>query len=143
MIDYKAIADRAFEIGGTTNDVFEVMKSETETVVLTDNWETRLAILSRLGIAQGAEVLARIEAAVEASPELPDIIIDMIRSERGVNLADPETIGLVNMLVSVGALSQEQADALLATNTSEQLRFPGLRAGHVADAVRMRYAGEV
>lgn len=142
-MNYAAIADRAQEIGGDYLTAFSVMAAETEIVTLEANWESRLAILSRLGVAMGATVIGKIEAAISADPNLPDILIDMVRSERGVNLADPETIGLIGALVAGGALTQAEADALLASNTETTAKWPGLKPGHVQNALEQRAAGEV
>jgi len=136
-VDYKAIADRASELTGTTEEIHALMAAETTIQALEANWETELAIISRLGVAEADTILSKIEAAV--SPRVQR----MIQSERGVNLADPQTLGLIAQLVAGGVLIQAEADSLLASNTETVPTWPGLTLWQVRDAIAMRAAGEV
>lgn len=136
-VDYKAIADRASELTGTVEEIHAAMAAESTTQTLDANWETELAIMSRLGVEQADIILGKIESAV------PPRVQRMIQSERGVNLADPQTLGLISQLVAGGVLTQAEADALLASNTETVLTWPGLTLWQVRDAIAMRAAGEV
>jgi hypothetical protein len=146
-MDYAAIADRAVEIIGSADpaqfgSAYDVMAGETVTETLAENFESELAVISRLGIADGITVLETVKAA--ATQQLGvDTLERLIESERGVNLADPQTIGFVGALVTAGALTQEQSDALLSSNTVTSPKWPGLKRGHVQDALRKRAEGQV
>jgi hypothetical protein len=146
-VNYSAIADRATEIIGSADPAqfqtaFDAMVSETESTVLTENFESELAVISRLGISEGVTVLETIKAAALQQLGV-DTLTRLIESERGVNLADPQTIAFVGALVTGGALTQAQADALLSSNTVTEPKWPGLKAGIVQDALRQRVGGEV
>lgn len=146
-MNYSAIADRATEIIGSADpaqfqSAFDVMASETESTTLSENFESELAVISRLGISDGITVLETIKAA--AAQQLGvNTLTRLIESTRGVNLADSQTIGFVSALVSAGALTQAQSDALLASNTVTKPKWPGLKPGIVKDALRQRVGGEV
>lgn len=142
MADFKAIADRAVEIIGSANPsqflvAWTTMKDETVEAVKEENWESELGIMSRMGATYGDSVLSKIESVV--TPRL----VRMIQSEKGVNLADPETIGLISQLVGAEVLTQQEADDLLASNTETVNRWVGLTRGQVHDALSMRLAGEI
>ena len=134
MRDYAAIAARAVEVIGSADPAqhqtaFDVMVAETETRAKTENYETERAVPARLGVSTGDALLAKIEAAVPARVQR------LIQSGDGINLADPETVGLVAALVAGGALTQQEADDLLASNTETVLSWPGLKPGHVLNAL--------
>lgn len=142
MIDYKAIADRAVEIVGSADEAqhmtaFDAMKDETVTTTKSEHFESEIGLMSRLGVQDADTILTKIEAAVPARVQR------MIQSDRGINLADPQTQALVGALVQGGVLTQAESDALLAPLSSTSLRWTGLRAGYVQDALRKRAAGEV
>lgn len=141
-MDFSAIADRAVAIIGSADPAqfqmaYDAMITETESVALTENYETERAVLSRLGVTTGDAILTKIESAVPARVQR------LIQSETGINLADPQTIGLVASLVSASVLTQADADALLASNTVTQPKWPGLKAGYVYDALTKRAAGDL
>ena len=142
MADFTAIADRAVEIIGSADPsqfqtAYDVMKDEEKTQNKESNWESELAIMSRLGPIEADTILTKIESAVPAR------LVRMIQSERGVNLVDPQTIGLVNSLVAATVLTQGEADDLLATNTETVTAWPGITRGQVYDALSLRAGGKI
>jgi len=141
--NFAAIADRAVEIIGSADaaqaqTAFDAMSAET--VQAGDNWETELGVISRLGMSVGVTILETMKAAGQSTFGT-DVIKRFIESTRGVNLADPQTIGFVMSLVTAGAITPEQADALLATNNEPKWR--SLTIDQVTDALTMRAAGEI
>lgn len=143
MIDYAAIADRAVEIIGSADEAqhlaaFDVMRDETIGEPVSGAvFESEITLMSRLGVADADAILTKIEANVPARVQR------LIQSERGINLADPQTQGLVAQLVQGDALTQDESDALFAPLTTTRVRWPGLLPGYVQDALRKRAAGEV
>ena len=143
MIDYAAIADRAVELIGSADEAqhmaaYQQMKDETVTTQVSGPvFETEIDLMSRLGVQDADTILSKIEAAVTARVQR------LIQSERGINLNDPQTQGLIAALVQGGALTQGESDMLMAGLTSTALRFHGLRSGHVQNALQKRAAGEV
>lgn len=142
MADFTAIADRAVEIIGSADPsqfqtAYDVMKDEEKTQNKESNWESELAIMSRLGPIEADTILTKIESAVPAR------LVRMIQSERGVNLADPQTIGLISSLVAAKVLTQAEADDLLATNTEDVAAWPGITKGQVYDALSLRAGGKI
>lgn len=147
MIDYKAIADRAVAIIGSADpaqfqSAYDAMVAETTEVTKADNWEGELAVISRLGISTAVTILETVKAAALQQLGVATLT-RVIESERGVNLADPETVAFVNALVAGDALTQAQADDLLASNTETVKTWPGLKTGYVRDALEMRVRGDV
>ena len=137
LTDVKA---RAVEIIGSVDeskvqDAFDVMTGEETTTQKPENFESELAIMSRLGIAQAEAILGKIEGYL--SSQGLGRVIRMIQSDRGVNLADPQTIGLAAGLVAGGVLTQAEADALLASNSETALRWPNLAEWQVLEALRL------
>jgi hypothetical protein len=147
MTDYAAIADRAVGVIGSADPAqfqtaFDAMIDETKSVSLAENWETELSVISRMGMATGVAVLEAMKAAGQSTFGT-DVIKRLIESPRGVNLADPETIGFVAGLVSAGAVSQADADKLFETNTQSEPKWPGLKPGTVRNALEQRAAGDI
>lgn len=142
-ISYQAIADRAVVIVGSADPVqhqaaFDTMAAETTTTMADALWESELSIMSRLGVTAADTILSKIETAVGS-----DRVTRMIRSAKGVNLADPQTIGLINSLVAASVLSQAEADALLSVNQIVTPVWPGLQLGHVQNALELRQRGDI
>lgn len=136
-VDYAAIAD-AVQPGEVAEQAFTRMAAETVTTpVVGDVYESELGLMSRLGVHDADAILSAIEAAV------PERVTRMIRSDRGINLADPQTQGMVAQLVAGGVLTQADSDKLLATLTKTEPAWPGLKLGHVINAVEWRAAGRI
>lgn len=139
-MDYVSVADRAEEILGEPNvaraeEAFNAMVTDlayTETY-----YENERTALSRLGAIQGDQILSAIEQNV------PDRVSRMMRSDVGINLADPSSKALVANLVSGSVLTQEQADALLEPVSGGYAKWPSLTLEYVADALRRRAAGSL
>ena len=140
-VDYKAIADRAEALVGLDvsrhTDAFETMKDETEVVQVEEHYESEVAMMSRLGVTQAEAILDKIVGAV--SPRVKR----MIESDRGINLADPQTQALISELVSNNILTQVEAGQVLEPTQITNLKWPGLRPGYVQNALEKRVAGKV
>lgn len=137
MADVKT---RAVEIIGSADEAqaeaaYKAMVTETEITMLDDNWETELGVVSRLGMSVAVPLLETMKAAGLQLFQT-DIIKRMIESQRGVNLADAQTIAFVDGLVAQGAVTQADADALLATNTETKPKWPDLQLWQVVEALR-------
>lgn len=144
MTDYSAIADHAVEIIGSADETqyeaaYAVMVTEAVLQPVDGPvYESELGVMSRLGVMLADQILGKIEAAVPARVQR------LIQSERGINLNDPQTSGLVDGLVAAGVLTSEERDALMAPVEPQTVpRWPGLLPGHVQNALQWRSAGRV
>lgn len=136
-VDYKAIADAVLP-GEDYETAFARMSAETVTEAVTgDVWESELGIMSRLGVVLADTILTKIEGAVPARVQR------LIQSEKGINIADPQTQGLVASLVAGGVLTQAEADALMAPLSVTRPKWPGLKPGYVQNAIDWRAQGVI
>jgi hypothetical protein len=136
-VDYKAIADAVLP-GEDYEIAYARMSAETVTEAVTgDVYESEISMMSRLGVTMADTILTKIEAAVPARVQR------LIQSERGINLADPQTQGMVAQMVAGGVLTQDEADALLAPLSVTKPKWPGLKPGYVQNAIEWRAQGAI
>lgn len=135
-VNYVAIADDAQANGDATYQAaFTRMSAETVTEPKTEAFYSELSLMSELGVTLADTILNKVEAAV--SPRL----VRMIQSEKGVNLADAETLTLLESLKVAAVIDQSEQDALVALTSETKPKWPGLKPGHVQNAMQMRVGG--
>ena len=140
MTDYKSIADRAVQIIGSADPAqydlaYSTMVSETVTELLTSSWHNELSIISKLGLTNGNTILDKIAGAV------PSRVQRLIQSDKGVNLADNQTIALLNSLLTANVITSAEMNSLTALTSTTKPKWPGLKPGHVQNALEFRAGG--
>lgn len=138
-VDYKGIADAVLD-GEDAETAFARLSAETiEQPPPAEIYESELGLMSRLGVQLADTILTKIDGAVS------ERVVRMIRSERGINLADPQTAALVAGLVQAGVLDQAtEADQLMEPTLPTQVaKWPGLKLGHVVNAIEWRAGGMI
>jgi len=131
---YAAIADSV----GADDAVIAYARLAAETVTETLP-EARIAeadVLRGMGMASGAALLAKLEAA------LPGPVVRMMQSD-GIDVAHPESSAVLDSLLSGSVITQGERDWLDAQKTKASLKYPGLVLDNVVDAIRLRQEGKV
>ena len=141
-VNYKAIADRAEAIIGSADSLqyeiaYDAMILETTTTDLESAWYNEIDLMSTLGASEADALLDKIEANV--SPRM----VRMIQSEKGINLADPQTKGMLAALKAGGAITAGEETSLLDLTKEDKSDWPGLKNGHVQNALEYRAGGIV
>jgi hypothetical protein len=80
---------------------------------LVDQFETAISLMAHLGAVTGATILDKLETASAAQPVLKWAML-ALKSERGINVGDPDARGMIEQLAAGNVLTQAEADALLA-----------------------------
>ena len=124
-IDYAAIA-AAVQPGEDYEQAYTRMSAETETVTLNEARITEGDVLRGLGVTAGATALGVFEA------QLPASVNRLIQSE-GIDMAHAESRATVESMR--GLLGDAAADWLLAQNQKVQSKWPGLKPGHIQNAI--------
>lgn len=136
MVNYKAIAD-AYEAGGYVDAVtaFDAMSAQTVPGVSRSLTGNDL----RIWAAMNAADYAALKAAVSADP-LSEIAVLLLGSPSSVlDMADPR----VQAMVSALPITQAGKDALHEAATQTNPMWPGLKIGHITNALQKREAGVV
>ena len=135
-IDYTALAN-AVQQGETMEEAFTRLSAATVTEDKAVAKYSELSLMSELGVTLADTILTKIEAQVSAR------VVRMIQSVEGVNLADPETKGLLAGLLAGGALTQAEHDALIDLTKETKPVWPNLKLGHVQNAMEWRAEGYI
>jgi hypothetical protein len=140
MVDYKSIADKDAEIGLTTIDTFNVMKSETEIVTTDEVMVNYIRISASVNVAASMALEASVDAAVEGGL-LPKWVGVSLHGN-GININDPQTANFVRTLLPAKDLPGV-ADSIVAMGERTVYKYPNIKQGHIDDARAMRERGEV
>lgn len=137
--DLSDVRIRAIELIGSADpsqaqSAFDVMVNEQTLETKTDNRESELSIMSRLGITKAETILGKIEAYLNSQGLTR--VIRMIQSERGINLADNETKTLLAGLQAGGVLTESEVNDLLASNVEQYQTWPNLQLWQVKEALQ-------
>jgi hypothetical protein len=128
MIDYKQLADN--DPGGELETAFASMSAETVT-------STPEVMLTYRRISAGVSLAAsaELEVAVNASAQMPSWV-DKALSTDGIDVNDPQTAGLLAMLVP------DHAAAIQAMGVVNVSKYgAGFKIGHLQNARQMRDEG--
>ena len=130
MVDYAAIAAEASEYADakTAFDAMSVEKVQTDYEKLTGS---DLRIWA--GMFADSYNALKVEAQTNVVAEMAAILIQAPNSMMDLN--KPEVQAMVAGMVPA-VMSQESADWLYARAYREKLVWPGLKLGHVIDALR-------
>jgi hypothetical protein len=85
---------------------------------LVDQFETAISLMANLGALTGATILDKLEAASASNSVLKWAML-ALKSERGINVGDPEARSMIEQLAAGGVLTQAEADALLTLAVRE------------------------
>ena len=141
-INYEAIADRAVELIGSADPLqyqaaYDAMTAETVTQDVTGALRmTEASILSGLGLTAGAALIDKLEAALHPSA------VRLLQGE-GINILDPESKAAATGLLAATAISQGEYDWIASHYTETVQVWPGIKPGHVQNALEYRQGGLV
>jgi hypothetical protein len=140
MIDYTAIADYCAANGWTDPQIaFGVMSVETETQTVDIETRDILAYISlvdkRLAIEESTATAAK--KARLAFIDFPSFRI----TENAAYLA--RLTAIIDELVTEGLLDATDKAAILGLGETTKQKWPGLKRGHVDNALEWREAGEI
>lgn len=80
---------------------------------LVDQFETAISLLAHLGAVTGATILDKLETASTTHPVLKWSML-ALKSERGINVGDPEARMMIAQLAVDNVLTKAEADSLMA-----------------------------
>lgn len=80
---------------------------------LFERFENAIGLMSALGALTGATILEKLDTAKSQISVLKWAMF-AIQSDQGINIGDPETQNMLNAMVSLGVLTQVEADAVKA-----------------------------
>lgn len=130
-VNYAVIADEV-QTGEDADAAYTRMSAETVSNAKASAKVTEAMVLSGLGMTAGVALLTALEQA------LPGPVIRVLQSE-GINVADPEAQAVIESLR--GTIGDDAADWLLAQAIEVKPRWPGLKPGHVVNAIEWRTEG--
>lgn len=151
MIDYQAIADRAVAIIGSADPLqyqaaFDVMAAETTTQPIPSEVRlNRRMLMSRLGVATAAGLLAKVAAGIDGSG-LDAATVAYLKAEidgEGLDLKHAETQGMLAGFVAASVMTQPEVDKLLALTVEMVPAWAGLKPGYVQNALQWRHGGMI
>lgn len=134
-IDYKAIADYYQQSGfADVITAYATMSAETVTTDKPSAKVTESMILSGLGMSSCSALIATLEA------NLPAPVIRVLQNE-GIDVANSESKLQIAALLSGGLISQTTNDWLIAQSKQATPKWPGLKPGHISNALEWRAEG--
>jgi hypothetical protein len=135
-VNYTAIADHVDANGWQDYETaFAAMAAETTTHTKAEARYNELDLMRELGMATAGAVLDKLEQA------LPARVVRAIQGA-GIDLVHAETSAVLDSLVPA-VLTTEERSALSGLTVEIVSTWPGLRAGHVQNAMQMRASGEI
>ncbi len=141
MTNYKLIADRAVQINGSADPTqyqtaYDVMVSEEISTDIT--YEVRITeayIVSGLGLTAGSALIGKLSAI--------DPIVERLLQGAGINVIDAESKSQVAALLTGSVITQEEHEWIVSHYTQKLPAWPGLKSGHVQNALEYRFGGSV
>ncbi len=140
MVDYKGIADRAVEIIGTADPsqyvtAYDAMILETTTSPVTTELRIKEGeILSGLGLTAGSAFIDKLQANTHASA------MRLLQGE-GINVTDSESKTVMSNLLAGSLITQDEYDWVATHYIRTVETWPGLKPGHVQNALEYRNGG--
>lgn len=141
-INYSAIADRAVEIIGIADPAqyqvaYDVMVAETDTIPVSRELRiTEGEILSGMGLSNGAAFIDKLVASIHASA------LRLLQA-KGINVIDAESKAVMTNLLNGGTINQDEYDWVASYYSETIARWPGLKPGHVQNALEKRIGGQI
>jgi len=120
---------------------FDVLKDLEEEQSRGNHLQTYVGLARDASFAVAQEFSNFITEAITAG-QLNSWVDEALNST-GLRVNSPDVANKLNQMVGVSGLTQETVDAVLATGSTTVKVFPGLKLGHVQDAVQRRIAGVV
>jgi len=126
--------------------LFATLSAQTSTPVQRESARfNRRMILAELGVMTGASILADVVSGINASPldaATKAYLVAEIDDE-GLDLAHPETQAMLQSFVDSGIMAQASYDGLIALTIDTPQRFPGLKRGHIQNALQLHIGGNI
>jgi len=159
-VDYVTIADRAMEIVGSYSGDYEtrlslcrtaleVMQTEEVDPIQIPGYRAgRLTLLQELGFAPGQAAMSAIRAAIQADPNVTDdtetFLLQQLDGE-GLDLTNSDVVTLLMAWgdVNLGGLTPGIVQSVLGLSYQTAYRFPGLKVGHIYNALEWRLEGKI
>lgn len=143
MTDYTSIANRAVEIIGSADPAqyeaaYNAMILETTVENITTEVRiTEAAILSGLGLSDGAAFIDKLAAALHPS-------VMRLLQNNGINVIDAQSKAAMSQLLAstiTSGITQAEYDWVASHYTRTIKTWPGLKPGHVQNALEYRLGG--
>lgn len=141
-MNYTEIADKATLILGSVDIsrylvAYDVMRSElSDSSIDGDVLVTEGIILSKLGSITGGQFIDILEQNFHPA------VIRVLRSS-GININDAQTIAALDQMLSLEIITQNTYDTIRSLRFNRVHAWPGLKPGHVQDALIYRQEGKI
>ena len=118
---------------------FDAIKNETTAVAKGYNKQTYVSLGGVLGLALTTQLETAVDAAIVAGDMAP--WISQALNGAGINASDPQISGLLDSLKDKHGIDQLLIDAVAALAVETVPLFPGLKPGHVQNALQAHALG--
>ncbi len=152
-VDYKAIAERVWQQWPSAShvdtdvviDIYNELKSEMQSDgLLPERRTTEQELYKILGLQAAGEFMDSVELAI-TSGDIRPVILDWLKGNidagDGLDVCNPEVRIALSTMASAEMLSPASVDVVLALGEKSAPKWPGLKPGHVQDAMRMHPNG--
>jgi hypothetical protein len=147
-VDYGAIADRAVALLGAADpnryeDAFQVMIGETVEGPAEGRRITSRDIAAQLGLADGKIFLDALRETIAAGDLMPEVLDWLAPEQGGLDATDPAVQQGLALVGGEPRVTPAMVDAVLALAVEVKPAWPGLKRGHVQNALQRRAEGEL
>ena len=123
----------------TVEAAFDAIKDLTVVSVRDSGRQTYASLAGTLGLALTSQLEAAMGLAATAMVIGP--WVDKALNNDGIDSSDPQVIGLLTSLIDQFGIDQELVDAIASLSSETVPMFPGLKLGHVQNALQKHALG--